>query len=285
MRSLIITLTLVIALIPFNTQAQVSANKKPCKPCEELKKLQLPDLTILKVESKTKDTIKGQGTWIPPVFINVPFCRLEGRISKEIDFELLLPQQWNGRFLMAGNGGFAGSIQNNLLGYLDKGYAVVGTNTGHKGNGIQADWALNNMERQLNFGKLAVHRTAVVSKSIIEKLYCSAPAYSYFLGCSRGGGQAMMEAQQFPDDFNGIVAGAPAFDWPAIGAKFIRECQANYPDPKDLKHIVITNDNLKLLQKFVFEQCDQLDGLKDQILNDPRNCRSIFQNYQFVLMT
>ena len=152
MRSLIITLTLVIALIPFNITAQVNANKKPCKPCEELKKLQLPDLTILKVESKTKDTIKGQGTWIPPVFINVPFCRLEGRISKEIDFELLLPQQWNGRFLMAGNGGFAGSIQNNLLGYLDKGYAVVGTNTWHKGNGIQADWALNNMERQLNFG-------------------------------------------------------------------------------------------------------------------------------------
>jgi len=273
MKSLIITLLLVIALIPFNTQAQVSTNKRSCKPCEELKKLQLPDLTIIKVESKTKDTIKGQGTWIPPVFINVPFCRLEGRISKEIDFELLLPQQWNGRFLMAGNGGFAGSIQNNLLGYLDKGYAVVGTNTGHKGNGIQADWALNNMERQLNFGKLAVHRTAVVSKSIIEKLYCSAPAYSYFLGCSRGGGQAMMEAQQFPDDFNGIVAGAPAFDWPAIGAKFIRECQANYPDPKDLKHTVITNDNLKLLQKFVFEQCDQLDELKDQILNDPRNCQ------------
>ena len=193
--------------------------------------------------------------------------------SKEIYFELLLPQKWNNRFLMSGNGGFAGSVQNNLLSYLNKGYAIVGTNTGHTGNGIQADWALNNMERQLNFGKLAVHRTAVVSKSIIEKLYCLAPAYSYFLGCSRGGGQAMMEAQQFPDDFNGIVAGAPAFDWPAIGAKFIRECQANYPDPKDLKHTIITNDNLKLLQKFVFEQCDQLDGLKDQILSDPRNCQ------------
>lgn len=75
--------------------------------------------------SQNKRHDQRQGTWIPPVFINVPFCRLEGRISKEIDFELLLPQQWNGRFLMAGNGGFAGSIQNNLLGYLDKAYAVV----------------------------------------------------------------------------------------------------------------------------------------------------------------
>jgi feruloyl esterase len=63
-----------------------------------------------------------------------------------------------------------------------------------------------------------------------------------------------------------------------MGAKFIRECQANYPDPKDLKHTVITNDNLKLLQKFVFEQCDQLDGLKDQILSDPRNCQVDLSN-------
>ena len=273
MRSFTATLTLLIALIPFNTTAQVNVNKKACLPCEELRKIQLPDLTIIKVESRAKDTIRSQEIWIPPVAINVPYCRLEGRISKEIYFELVLPQQWNGRFLMSGNGGFAGVIQNILLSYVNKGYAVVGTNTGHQGNSVQAGWALNNMERQLNFGQLAVHLTAVVSKSIIDKFYCSPPSYSYFLGCSRGGGQAMMEAQQYPEDFNGIVAGAPAFDWPAIGAKFIRECQANYPDPKDLKHPVITNDNLKLLQKFVFEQCDQLDGLNDQILNDPRNCQ------------
>lgn len=276
MRSLITTLTLIITLIPLIGLAQINTGQKPCTPCLELKKMKLPDLTVLKVESKTKDTIRSQEPWIPPVVINVPFCKLEGRISKEIYFELLLPQKWNNRFLMSGNGGFAGSIQNNLLSYLNKGYAIVGTNTGHTGSGIQADWALNNMERQLNFGQLAVHRTAVVSKSIIEKFYCTAPAYSYFLGCSRGGGQGMVEAQQFPDDFNGIVAGAPAFDWPAIGAKFIRECQANYPDPNDLKHPVITNDNLKFLQKFVFEQCDQLDGLSDRILNDPRNCQIDF---------
>lgn len=279
MKSFIIILTLIIASIPFNTSAQVGANKKSCIPCEELKKLQLPDVTILKAESKSKDTIRSQEFWIPPFPVNVPFCRLQGIISKEIYFELLLPVQWNNRFLMSGNGGFAGSVQNNLLSYLNNGYAIVGTNTGHNGNSIQADWALNNMERQLNFGKLAVHRTAVVSKSIIAKFYCSSPAYSYFLGCSRGGGQAMMEAQQYPDDFNGIVAGAPAFTWPAIGAKFISGCQSNYPDPKDLKHPVINNDNLKLLQKLVFEQCDQLDGLNDQILNDPRNCRIDFSKF------
>src|SRR6185436_7077263 len=98
MKSLIITLTLVIALIPFNTQSQVSANKKSCKPCEELKKIQLPDLTIIKVEAKAKDTKKSEEVWIPPVIISVPFCRLEGVISKEIYFELLLPLQWNNKF-------------------------------------------------------------------------------------------------------------------------------------------------------------------------------------------
>jgi pimeloyl-ACP methyl ester carboxylesterase len=279
MKQFILTLSFVIIFIPFNTQAQVSSNKKPCLTVEVLKNLQLPDVSILKVESKTKDSIKSPEPWIPPVAITVPFCRVEGNISKEIFFELLLPQQWNGRFLMSGNGGFAGMIQNNLLNHVNKGYAVVATNTGHTGSPIEASWALNNMERQLNFGKLAVHRTAVISKSIIEKYYCTAPSYSYFLGCSRGGGQAMMEAQQYPEDFNGIVAGAPAFDWPGTGAKFIRVCQANYPDPKNLNNPVVTSDNLKLLQKLVFEQCDKLDGLADQILNDPRDCKIDFSKF------
>ena len=132
------------------------------------------------------------------------------------------------------------------------------------------------MERQINFGRLAVHRTAVVSKSIINSFYCADAKYSYFLGCSRGGGQAMVEAQLYPDDFNGIVAGAPAFNWPAIGAKFIQGCQYIYPNPKDLTKPVITSDNLKLLQEHVLRQCDNLDGLSDKIINDPRDCKFDF---------
>ena len=85
----------------------------------------------------------------------------------------------------------------------------------------------------------------------------------------------MVEAQLYPDDFNGIVCGAPAFSWPAIGAKFIKSCQLIYPNPKDLKP-VITNDNLKLLQEQVLRQCDNLDGLSDKIINDPRNCKFDF---------
>ncbi len=266
----------LLGLIPLILSGQVSINKKPCIPCESLQDLRLPDVTILKAESLLGDTVKSYETWMPADVIKVPFCRVLGRISKEINFELLIPQQWNGRFLMSGGGGFVGSIQNNLREYVNQGFATAGTDTGHQGNGLTADWALNNMERQLNFGRLAVHRTAVVSKSVIRALYCADPVYSYFLGCSRGGGQAMMEAQVYPDDFNGIVAGAPAFNWPAIGAKFVEGCRNNYPNPSDLSKPVITNENLKLLQDFVLGQCDNLDGVKDRIINDPRDCKIDF---------
>ena len=267
---------LILGFMPSILSGQISANKKSCIPCEKLQELRLPDVTILKIESLPGDTVKSQEDWMPVVSIKVPFCRVLGRISKEINFELLVPQQWNGRFLMSGGGGFVGSIQNNLKEYVNQGYATAGTDTGHEGDGLTADWAFNNMERQLNFGRLAVHRTAVVSKSVIRTLHCADPAYSYFLGCSRGGGQAMVEAQFYPDDFNGIVAGAPAFGWPAIGAKFIEGCKYNYPNPSDVSKPVITNDNLRLLQDYILQQCDNLDGVSDRIINDPRDCKINF---------
>jgi feruloyl esterase len=244
---------------------------KNCTPCAKLKDLKLPDVTILTAESMASDTIKGEG-WLPTVVVKVPYCRLLGKISKEINFELLVPLDWNGRFLMSGNGGFAGSFQNVLRNYINEGYAIGATDTGHQGIEVQADWALNNMERQLNFGKLAVHRTVVVSKALLNALHCAYPSYSYFVGCSRGGGQALMEAQVYGDDFNGIVAGAPAFNWPAIGAKFVQGCQQIYPNSEDPTPI-LTADNLKLLQEFIMSQCDKLDAVADRILNDPRNCK------------
>jgi hypothetical protein len=250
--------------------ATVYAQQKSCKPCEQLKELKLPDVKVQVADYKLSDSVQNE--YEAGVLISRPFCRVLGTISKEINFELLLPAEWNGRFLMSGGGGFVGTIQNGYRTQIANGYATAGTDTGHKGNGVTAEWAQNNMERQINFGRLAVHRTAVVSKSIIEAFYCSAPAYSYFLGCSRGGGQAMIEAQYYPEDFDGIVAGAPAINWPAIGGKFIEISQKNYPDPANLKS-VFTSDHLKLLQELVLKQCDNLDGVMDKIIGDPRQCK------------
>ncbi len=248
---------------------------KSCKPCEALKSLQLPDVKILVAEAKMHDTIGNPNEpWIPTVVITKPFCRVMGVISKEIKFELLLPNQGNGRFLMSGGGGFVGSIQNSYRDKVNEGFATAGTDAGHEG-GTDAKWAFNNMERQLNFGRLAIHRTAVVSKLIMQAYYCAAPTRSYFAGCSRGGGQAMVEAQYYPEDFDGIVAGAPAYSWPAIAAKGITESKLNYPHPGSLKP-VITNDNLKLLQNEVLKQCDLIDGVADSIVADPRKCKFDF---------
>ncbi len=231
--------------------------KTSCIPCEEIINLRLPDVTISQAELIQEP---------------VPHCKVSGIIGSEINFELLLPEQWNSRFAMGGGGGFVGSVQNMAESSIGKGYATAGTDTGHKGIVIKADWALNHMERQVNFGHLAIHRTAVTSKAIIEQYYCSPITYSYFLGCSRGGGQAMMEAQRYPGDFDGIVAGAPAFKWPANSAKKIQNAQAIYPNPDDLGHPVITPANLELLQSLVLEQCDAMDGLRDRIINDPGDC-------------
>jgi len=251
-----IQLTLVSGLL----QAQVISQSEKCIPCEKLTSLRLPDVKIISSEEVT---------------IGSSHCRLLGIIGKEIRFELLLPNNWNGIFIMGGGGGFVGSIQNAARSSVNNGYATSGTDTGHEGkNVLSADWAFNNMERQLNFGHLAIHRTAEVSKAIIGSYYGDYPKYCYFMGCSRGGGQAMMEAQRYPEDFDGIVAAAPAFNWPAIAAEFVQNTQAVYPGK--LTGAAISREHLRILQEAVLKQCDTIDGIKDNILNNPGKCKFDF---------
>ncbi len=232
-----------------------------CKSCASVKQISFPELTIM--ETTAIDEEKG-------------YCKVLGTIGKEINFELLLPDEWNSRFVMGGGGGFVGTIQNVARSKVKEGYATVGTDTGHKGPGLKADWAYHNMERQLNFGHLAVHRTALVAKAIISDYYCEAPEYSYFIGCSRGGGQALIEAQRYPEDFDGIVAEAPIIDWPATGAEMVQNTKILYPQPENIEQAVLSQHHLQLLQDAVLEQCDEIDGLADQIINDPRDCNFDF---------
>lgn len=207
-----------------------------------------------------------------------PHCRVDGQIDTEINFELLLPDDWNGRFMMGGGGGYVGTVQNSALSYgagpgaLERGYATVGTDTGHIGNGVEAGWALDDDERQLNFGHRAVHVTTEAARSIIRHYYGRAEEYSYFVGCSRGGGQGMMASQRYPDDFDGIVAGAPAYHWTAFTAGFVQNQQAVFPDASDLSTPVVTSDNRALTAASILEACDHTDGVRDGVLNDPRTC-------------
>ena len=207
-------------------------------------------------------------------------CRVRGTIDTEIHFELLLPlpTDWNGRFLMGGGGGYVGSVQNQARGFLGsngvlgRGFATVGTDTGHRGVGTDASWALNRPDREVNFGHRAVHVTAETAKTIIRIYYGRDIDYSYFLGCSRGGGQGMMASQRYADDFDGIVAGAPAHDWTALGALFLQTQQALYPDPADLSTPVIDAEAARILEAAILEACDGNDGVTDGIMTNPLEC-------------
>jgi feruloyl esterase len=204
-----------------------------------------------------------------------PHCKVAGVIGTETHFELLLPDDWNGKFVMGGGGGFVGSVMNTSLpfGSLQSGYATVGTDTGHRGHPLDASWAHNNLERLVSFGHQAVHRTAVTAKALTEAYYRDGIRRSYFTGCSRGGGQGLMAAQRYPEDFDGIVAGAPAYNWtPGLAALATQITRAMYPDPGNLEEAVVGPAEQELIESSYLAMCDEQDGLKDGILNDPRTC-------------
>jgi feruloyl esterase len=232
--------------------------------CAQLTNLRLPDIHITSAEPVPA---AGSGT------VRAAHCRVNGVVGYEIRFTLLLPDNWNGKFFMGGGGGFVGTIQNSAEASVNAGFATSGTDTGHQGGITDASWALNHPERQINFGYLGVHRTAEASKAIIASYYGKPASRHYFSGCSRGGGQAFMEAQRFPADFDGIVAGAPAFDWTGLAAQNVSNAQAVFPDPATLTTPMFTLDELKTVEARVLEACDANDGIKDGVLDDPRQCR------------
>lgn len=239
----------------------VSANSKSDNPESALKGLQFPDVEITSV--KVDYTRSRDNT------TKVAYFDVDGVIGGTIHFELLLPESWNKRFVMGGGGGFGGKVENAVRDAIRDGYATVGTDTGHQGEGFDSSFALDDAVALVNFGHVAVHRTAEVAKAIIREHYGMNPEYSYFVGASRGGGQAMMEAQRYPEDFDGIVAGAPAFDWVGLGATFLRVTQAFYPDPKVLDKTIVTKEELDKLGAEIIAQCDEQDGVKDGIIADP----------------
>jgi len=228
--------------------------------CSEAALPPLPGVRILSVSAQSDPT---------------PHCKVTGVIGTETNFDLLLPKDWNDKFVMGGGGGFVGAVVNAALAFapLERGYATVGTDTGHRGHPLDASWALNNLERIVSFGHQAVHRTAVTAKALISGYYGRDISRSLFFGCSRGGGQALMEAQRYPEDFDGIVAGAPAYNWTVeLGARNTRLNQAMYPDPDNLSMAMISPAKQELLGEAIMKQCDALDGLEDRILNNPLYC-------------
>lgn len=191
--------------------------------------------------------------------------------DSEINIEVRLPiENWNGRYQQYGNGGWAGAINSGVLKTAAaKGYVAAATDDGHaRGNG-DAAWAVGHPEKLIDFGHRAVHVTSVHAKTLIAAFYGKSPNKNYFLGCSDGGREALMEAQRYPEDFDGILAGAPANDWSHLFTGFVWNEQALLKDAASF----IPAAKLPAIQKAAVAACDKHDGVNDGVIEDPRQCR------------
>lgn len=230
-----------------------------------------PNLTILSAE-------------VVPAAGELPsYCQVYGLVAPAIHWQAQLPLggKWNGRLLNIGNGGKAGNFgfANNRLA---AGYAVVSNNTGHdSGAEPNSSFAFNNKQELIDYAYRAIHVTANASKTLVRTFYGKAQNYAYFEGCSTGGRQGMVEAQRFPDDFDGIVIGSPAIDFTTLNAAHIwtekhlleNHGAGNLAFDKDGDGSFKSLTKLNLLRDAVLDKCDALDGIKDGVIDDPRQCK------------
>ena len=216
------------------------------------------------------------GAFTPPDGAPLPslpaFCRVSMTLTpssdSDIKVEIWLPTAgWNGKFQAVGNGGFGGSINyGDLAAGIAHGYATASTDTGHADH--TGAFAFGHPEKVVDYAWRSEHEMTVAAKTIIEAFYGSAPRLSYWNGCSAGGKQALKEAQRFPADFDGIVAGSPALDWTGRAIQSLWVAQALHRDEASY----IPPAKYPAMHKAVVDQCDALDGVRDGVLEDPTRC-------------
>ena len=232
----------------------------PIKSCETMSSFKSNEIVQVTAEKvSTTDKVPA-------------FCRVTGMLAPEIAFEVSLPDQWNGRFYMIGNGGHAGESLNDPMRVsqineaLKVGFAVAQTKTGHDSRKEPgASFVLSNPQKAIDYAYRAVHLTAVTAKDITKDYYGKPIAYAYWNSCSNGGRQGLIEAQRYPEDFDGIVVNAPWLDQTGftIGAMW---------NQKAVSQVSLTSDKMSLVADRVMAKCDAIDGLKDGLIDDPRKC-------------
>ena len=250
------------------TEAPVAA----ATSCEALASTALPNTTITMAQAVPAGGFTQPGGRGGQPVADLPaFCRVAATLKpssdSDIKVEVWLPANWNGKLQAVGNGGWNGTIAYPaMMTALRRGYATSSTDTGHVGG--SADFALGHPEKVIDFGHRAVHEMTLAAKKIIAAHYDAALKFSYWNGCSAGGRQAMKEAQMYPADFDGIVAGAPGLDWTARAAQSVRVAQALQKD----ESARLPAAKAQFLHKAVVDSCDALDGVTDGVLEDPKRC-------------
>ena len=229
--------------------------------CESLATLSLTDTTITKTES-----VAASQNWL------TPHCRVAATLrpssDSDIRIEVWMPTSgWNGKYQAVGNGGWSGSISIRAMEEaLKEGYATSSTDTGHEG--ASASFALGHPEKLIDYAYRSEHEMTVKAKAIIAAFYGREAKYSYWNGCSAGGKQALKEAQRFPDDYDGIIAGAPGNNWTGRAIYSMWVAQALHGDEASY----IPREKYPMIHNAVLEACDALDGVRDGLLEDPTRC-------------
>lgn len=295
-RLMIQGMTLALAFVGVAAARSADAQQA----CAQLSHLSVEQLHISKAEVVPAGTLPPMGPMIAPSEgKGLPgHCLVQGTIhprtgangvSYGIGFELRMPNEWNGRFLFQGGGGMDGVV-NPALGAipfftttavpaLERGYAVVSTDSGHQGkdNG-DATFGLDQQAR-IDYAYAAIGTVAQAAQQIVAAFYNRKPSHSYFMGCSNGGREALMAAERFPEEFDGVVAGNPGFrlSRAAIGEAWDTRALLNAAPPdKDGNAILanaLTPSDLALVSKAILDRCDGLDGVKDGLIEAMSACR------------
>ena len=256
----------------------------PTVSCGALVSLALPNVMITGAE------VVEAGAFVPPLapdrslsarqarqFEDLPaFCRVTATLTpssdSDIKVEVWMPAtDWNGKLQAVGNGAFTGSHRygsdRSLASGLERGYATASTDTGHVGG--SASFGFGHPEKVIDFGERSVHEMTVTAKQVIAAYYGDGPQYSYWFGCSAGGRQAMKEAQRYPGDYDGIIAGAPGNDWTGRAAGALR--MAHHLEAREDARL--SAEQVALVHTAVLEACDAGDGVTDKVVGDPERCQ------------
>ena len=265
------------------TTEQAAAVPAPAVSCDSLASLALPNGTITGTEAVEA------GAFVPPMppgrslsegqarqYGALPaFCRVAATLTpssdSDIKVEVWMPAEgWNGKLQAVGNGAFTGSLRygggRSMASGLERGYATASTDTGHVGG--SAEFGYEHPEKVVDFGWRSVLEMTVTAKQVIGAYYGDGPQYAYWFGCSAGGRQAMKEAQRFPEDYDGIIAGAPGNDWMGRAAGSLRvakHLEAN----EDAR---LSDEEVQLVHTAVLDACDAADGVTDRVVGDPERC-------------
>lgn len=241
-------------------------------PCEALKSTSFEGFRVTNAVTQAAASIPLPIPGMKPLPLPA-HCQVEGIATpgpdSRIRFEVWLPaRDWNQKLLVTGNGGYSSALSYwDMVPALGQGYAVAGGDTGHEGDNLS--FGIGHPEKIKDWAERSVHVVAVAAKAIVEVYEKAAPRFSYYKGCSTGGGQGLMEAQRYPEDFDGIIAGAPGNNRTHLNMAFLWLGMQNLKSAEGR----LSPDDFKMVSRAVVAACDAKDGLRDNVIANPQRCR------------